>query len=115
MQYINISDKDRQAIEKKELDEFEQKRLRGTGYDMMVQRDRGWGKIHDERIEGQDVVINWNVEESKRYPYQTTMTDDGKKVEVFPPRIPEGKFLLNIGDRQALIDKNAFEKLLRWV
>lgn len=112
--YTNISQKDRDAIDKKELEEFEQRRVRGTGYDLMKDRDRGIGWIHDERVEGKSVEIAWPVEDEKRYPYMTTLTPDGKKLEVYSPRIPAGKFMLRIGNEEALIDKEAFQKLFRW-
>lgn len=114
MNHHDISDKDRQAIEKKELNEFEQRRLRGTGYDMMVNRDRGWGVIHDE-LTSNDVVLEWHVEDEKRYPMQVTESSDGNRIEVFPRKIPADCFVLKIGKEEAIIKKEAFQKLFRWV
>lgn len=113
MSYTNISDKDRQAIDKKELDEFEQRRLRGTGYDMMKNRDVGIGWIHNNMIEGKPVEIKWHVEDAKRVPHQRFISSQGD-IEVYGPKIPEDKFLLKIGNEEALIDKMAFQKLFRW-
>lgn len=105
MSYINIQEKDNAAIEKKELAEFERKRLRGTGYDMMKTRDRGWGKLHEDRCGGKDVTIEWHVDYEKSEPmdYETKTP------------IPVGKFLLTVGEERVLIDKQAFEKMFRWV
>lgn len=114
MSYINISEKDRQAIEKKELNEYEQRRLRGSGYDMMKYRDIGIGWIHNDKVEGKPVEISWHVEDEKRVPHQVLTNSDGRRIEVYGPKIPEDKFLLRIGNEEALIDKVAFQKLFRW-
>lgn len=115
MSHIDISHKDRQAIEKKEFQEYEQRRLRGTGYDMMKFRDVGIGWLHNNKVEGKDVEIKWHVDEEKRVPHTVSETSDGKRIEVFTARIPEDKFLLRIGEEEALVDKVAFQKLFRWV
>lgn len=115
MNHHLITDKDRQAIEKSELDEFERRKLRGTGYDMMTHRDRGWGRLHDERTAGKEVEVFWSVEDGREIPMQVTETDEEKRVEVYPPKIPQDKFLIRIGNEEALIDKEAFQKLFRWV
>lgn len=115
MKYHSIEEKDRAAIEKTEIDEFEARRLRGTGYDMMKHRDKGWGRIHEEQCGGKTVEIEWHVAEKNRYPYQVSMTQSGDKIEVFPAKIPKDKFILRIGKEEAVINTEAFRKLFRWV
>lgn len=114
MTHISITDTEKRAIRDKEFEEYEQKRLRGTGYELMKDRDRGYGWIPNE-YGGGAVEIAWHVEEEKIQPTQVTQTDDGQIVEVYRSQLPKDKFVLRIGDEQALLDKEAFQKLFRWV
>jgi hypothetical protein len=106
MRHYDISDKDREAIEKKELEEFDHRRLRGTGYDMMKIRDQGWGKIFPEKASGKEVVLEWHVDYApdEEWPEYAARNS-----------LPRGKFKLKVGSEEAIIDKDAFERLLRWV
>lgn len=115
MSYVNITEKDKQAIEKKELQEYEQRRLRGTGYDMMKYRDIGIGWLHNDKVQGKPVEIRWHVEDEKRIPVGSFLSSDGQTIHIYSSNIPEDKFVLKIGNEEALIDKQAFQKLFRWV
>lgn len=100
-QMKSITDTERQAIQKKEIKEFEQKELRGTGYRLMHERDRGWGFMQD--ITGKEVVVEWHIDEVKR--------EDGKAYR----NVPEGHFVLRAGKEEIILDKEVFHKILRWV
>jgi hypothetical protein len=99
----NLTDLEHEAIAKKDMAEFDQKRLRGTGYDMMRLRDKGWGTMRNRL--GGEVTIEWNIDEAHEEP------EDG----VAYTKIPADMFKLTIGKTEALVDKAAFQKLFRWV
>lgn len=114
MRQHSITDTERQAIDKKEFADFEQRRLRGTGYSLMADRDRGYGKIDEELTGGKRVEIKWRVEDSKRSPY-IDVVHENKRIQVYSPKIPQGKFLFRINGEEALIDTETFRRLFRWV
>lgn len=99
----SITDTERQAIEKQEITEYTQKELRGTGYRMMHHRDKGWGAM--QSVNGKEVILEWNIEGGAR---------ERAEYEAYT-HVPEDCFLIRIGKESALIDKEMFRKLHRWV
>lgn len=86
-----------------EMAEAERRATRRTGFDKMKERDAGWGDVRNY-YEGK-VSIEWNIEggQRKREDYEAFTT------------IPDGMFVLHIGDKSALLDAEEFRKLFRWV
>lgn len=100
MSYIDITEKDKQAIEKSEIDEFERKRLRGTGYELMKTRDMAYGLLPS--INGGELHVEWSVDNALR--------EDGKLYR----NVPSGCIVLRINKEEVIVDADAFRKLLRW-
>jgi len=98
----SITDTENQAIEKRELLDYEQRELRGTGYAMMTHRDKGYGKMGT--VDGKEIALEWNIEggSRKRQDYEAYSS------------IPNDTFKLTVGNETVLIDKNTFHKIYRW-
>jgi hypothetical protein len=78
--------------------------------DRIRSRNKGFAKMH-ERDEGMALLNNgvlmlWPVVEPEA---------SDKGVHVYPRRVPEGKFVLKIGEETRLFDAEEFRSFLRWV
>jgi hypothetical protein len=73
---------------------------RKKGFSKMYERDEGMVKFSN------GVLMLWPVPE---------MEAPDKGIHVYPRRVPEGKFVLKLGDESYLFDAEEFRKCLRWV
>jgi len=91
MRYANKTEQ-----EKAEIAAAERADKRKHGFSLMAVRDRGWFKLSN------GVGIIWHSEapledyEARRY-------------------VPDGMFILKIGNEEAVFDKEEFMRYLRWV
>lgn len=73
---------------------------RNKGFSKMRERDAGEARLDN------GVLMYWPVPE-----YEAPDTG----IHVYPRRVPEGKFVLELGDESYLFDAEEFRKWLRWV
>ena len=82
------------AVEKAKDD---RRRQRARGFKMMDVRDSGWNRFSN----GTEIL--WYVPEERR--------EEG----VAYMQVPDGMFVLKIGNKTALFDAEEFRRSLRWV
>lgn len=75
-------------------------RSRNKGFSKMHERDAGEARL------GNGVLMYWPVPDPEA---------PDKGIHVYPRRVPEGKFVLKLGDESYLFDAEEFRRHLRWV
>lgn len=87
-------------IVKAEKAKDDRQRSRAKGFSKMHERDEGMVRLSN------GVLMMWPVPEPE-YP--------DKGAHVYPRRVPEGMFVLKLGDESYLFDAEEFRRSLRWV
>lgn len=82
-------------MEARELSEYNRRHKRDRAFDTMKIRDRGWVRLSN------GVILHWPVTNPPE--------------ELVPRQVvPEGTFMLSIGDQTAVFDLDEFRMWLRW-
>lgn len=86
-----------EAQAEKELAEYERQQNRDKGHELAKIRDEGYSRVGTSRVS-----LVWYVD---------TPLKDGEARAFTPP----GMFRIRVGNEEALLDKEEFLKVFRWV